>query len=176
MFKSRWNILVNVESFSRLKKSNYVSLSPRLLRFIAKIKGIKPRKLDTRIPHFKKRSTYAAGSWPGKCTTYLLFMGSSLLPKDSCGPETADKHTKPASFFIWARHWLQMPRDSKLNHKHAIIWCDLLSPIQCKHMVVTPLLIRCVGDGNCHFVGMRALRALVWGERWLTGAGWSFYV
>lgn len=86
---------------------------------------------------------YAVGSWPDKCATYLLFMGSSLLPKDSCGPETADKHTKQARFFIWARRWLQMPWDMELNHKHAIIWwthgCDTLAQQVCLQMVTVIL-------------------------------------
>lgn len=125
--------------------------------------------LDAHIPDYKNTHTYAAGSWPDKCTTYLLFMGSSLLPKDSCGPETADKHTKPC-FFIWARRWLQMPRDMELNHKHTIIWCDHLSCANTwlRHLCSSGL----PADGNCHFVGMRALGDHVWEKRQANGNLW----
>lgn len=84
----------------------------------------------------EKRNACAAGSRPDNCAVSLLFMGTSRLPKDSCGHETADKHTKQASFFISARRWLQMPPDMELNRRHAIVWCKVLSSIQHKHTVV----------------------------------------
>lgn len=148
--KNRWS------SCFSLKTCNNLSLSLKSYILWHRSKGIKWKKKPWSAhaklqKKKKKKSAYTAGSWPNKRTTYLLFTGSSLLPKDSCGPETADKHTKPASFFIWARHWLQMPQDTELNHKHSIVWCNLSSSIQCKHAVVTPLLIGSVQGWQLSF-------------------------
>lgn len=68
-------------------------------------------------PKERKGAACAAGSRPDNCAVSLLFMGRSRLPKDSCGHETADKHTKRAQLFHQGQTLItDVPRRGTSSH------------------------------------------------------------
>lgn len=102
------------------EKCSYLSLSPTTAHFTAHIKRQKnPGVRGTRHPRHqrKKGPACAAGSRPDNCAVSLLFMGRSRLPKDSCGHETADKHTKQAKLFHQGQTLItDVPRRGTSSH------------------------------------------------------------
>lgn len=123
-----------------------------ILRRTSKGRNKKKNLAHTHAPRYRQRAhmLLAAGQ-PNPL--HLLFTGSSPhkpAPQASCGPETADKHT---SFFIWPRRWLQMPQDMELNHKHTLIWRNLSSSIQSKHMFLQHLCSSSLPGGRWRGLG-----------------------
>lgn len=82
------------------EKHNYLSLSLRKVHFIAQIKRLKNEGiLGTQIPHHRRKKGAHMLLAPSQTNAlHLYYLWAALLPKDSCGHETADKHTKQASF------------------------------------------------------------------------------